>query len=122
VSAQIGRRRGSAAARAARPDTHATLSVLSVIDGLTHEVDELEVLAGRGRYTAVCGELVSPAALTEAPGRRCRGCAAAFCPDLADVVAECPSRGARRARTVWLGACAAVMQTALRRSPAVSWA
>ncbi|MGE3495468.1 MAG: hypothetical protein AB7N73_12305 [Gemmatimonadales bacterium] len=121
MSAQIGRRRRSAAARVTRPAPRATLSVLSVTDGLTHEVDELEVLAGRGRYTAVCGEMVSPAALTEATGRRCRGCAAAFCPDLADVVAECPSRGARRARSVWLGACAVVMQTALRRPTAVSW-
>ncbi|GEL27055.1 hypothetical protein PSU4_60090 [Pseudonocardia sulfidoxydans NBRC 16205] len=92
-----------------------TTSMSSVVDGLAHDVEDTEVVAGRsrGRYVAMCGADVAPAALTAPSGRVCRSCAALRCPELTDEPGQRPARAARRAQSRWLMACSAIMRTAL---------
>lgn len=54
--------------------------VTCAVDGIDHAVTDENmstgVNAGRGHYTAVCGDSVVPAALTAPPGQACSRCAA----------------------------------------------
>ena len=69
-----------------------TTSMSSVVDGLAHDVEDPEVVAGcsRGRYVAMCGADVAPAALTAPSGRVCRSCAAMRCPELTPALDPSP--------------------------------
>jgi hypothetical protein len=56
--------------------------VTSVIDGTDHAVDidamAAGILAGHGRYIAVCGIVIEPAAMSAPPMRQCLACQAAL--------------------------------------------
>jgi len=47
---------------------------LTCVDGLDHLVPDAVLAAGDGRYTAVCGQVVLPAALSAPGGRGCPLC------------------------------------------------
>ena len=63
------------------PTAPRTTSVTSATDGRTHRIAEdaytAGLVAGSGRYTALCGRLVMAAALVCPPGPDCQGCTAA---------------------------------------------
>ncbi|MFC7655161.1 hypothetical protein ACFQV8_01560 [Pseudonocardia benzenivorans] len=107
---------------AARTVVGAATSVTSAADGLAHDVEDAEVLIGRprGRYVAVCGAIVHPAALTAPAGRVCRSCAGLRVPDRTEESMQQLARAARRAQSRWLATCSAIMRGTLHR-PAVVW-
>lgn len=71
------------------------------VDGVEHEVTDPDLAEGRisGRYRAVCGLAVVPAALTARPGRPCRACAAELDPA---PEAAADAHALRRAVSVWV--------------------
>lgn len=70
-------------------------------DGVEHEIADADLVAGRGsgRYRAVCGVVVAPAALTARPGRPCRACAAEVDP-APETAAD--AHALRRALSAWV--------------------
>lgn len=106
---------------AARTVVSAATSMTSAADGLAHDVEDTKVLFGRprGRYVAVCGAIVHPAALTAPAGRMCRSCAGLRVPDLTEESMKQPARAARRAQSRWLASCSAIMRGTLHRPVAV---
>ncbi|MGH4021509.1 MAG: hypothetical protein ACRDT0_20210 [Pseudonocardiaceae bacterium] len=89
------------------PAAARTMPVTSVTDGRRHRVAEdaytAGLVAGSGRYTALCGRRVASAALVCPPGPDCRGCVAA---------AGVPHPGGRHRRTTRRGR---------HRGPGVVW-
>lgn len=71
------------------------------VDGVEHEIADADLAAGRGsgRYRAVCGVVVAPAALTARPGRPCRACAAEVDPA---PEAAADAHALRRALSAWV--------------------
>ncbi len=117
------RSKSSSRLRTPLPLIQATATpITSAADGLAHDVEDAEVLAGRtvGRYVAVCGASVVPAALTAEEGRFCRSCAEIRRLDLTEIAGERPARAARRAQSRWLMACIAMLRGTLCRR-AVVW-
>lgn len=71
-------------------------------DGLEHEITPDELSAGRapGRYRALCGAVITPAALTVPAGVPCRACAVESAP--VPHLAEQDARRSRREAASWL--------------------
>ncbi|MGH4022604.1 MAG: hypothetical protein ACRDT0_25885 [Pseudonocardiaceae bacterium] len=63
------------------PAVARTMPVTSTTDGRCHRIADDDytaaLVAGSGRYTALCRRRVASAALVCPPGPECRGCAAA---------------------------------------------
>lgn len=55
-------------------DPACTLPLTDVDDGLTHAVTDEAFATGQGRYSAICGAEVCPAAATVPLGPACPGC------------------------------------------------
>lgn len=90
--------------RAARPVSGPVTVAVTGMDGVVHEVSDVELVSSADRRCcwAVCGELVVPAPLVAAPNRRCVGCAAAVAPPEPAVSSGGYSRSVRRAVASWL--------------------
>lgn len=75
-----------------------------VSDGIEHEISDEAMTGGHvgGRYQALCGELIAPAALTEQPGRPCPACAVELTP--VPELSSADSHAQRRALAPWLHA------------------
>jgi hypothetical protein len=58
-----------------------TVSITCVVDGRAHQVPDLQLgtpeADGRGRYRALCGHVVTAAALAAPDGAPCPSCATA---------------------------------------------
>ena len=86
---------------------------------VSHEIAEEDLVAGAtlGRYRALCGEMVLPAALGEATRAVCAGCAAArLHPELPQ--GEGCSRAARRGIAGALRECVGIARCALQTAAA----
>jgi hypothetical protein len=74
--------------------------VTSVVDEIDHALTDEDMSAGMsaglGRYAAVCGKSVVPAALTAPPGRACPGCAEILRPSASCGAMDAPARRPRR--------------------------
>lgn len=98
----------------ATPDPSAATSPMSAVgesvpmtaveDGLAHEVGAEDLSAGSvaGRYRALCGAVIGPAALTVPAGAPCRCCAVEVAPG--PEAAGVDARRSRRAAASWLRA------------------
>lgn len=89
--------------RGARPSMHSrSIPVTAAGDGIEHEISDEAMTSGHpgGRYQALCGELIAPAALTEPPGRPCPGCAVELNP--LPELSSADSHAQRRALAPWL--------------------
>lgn len=77
-SAIVSRGGGSVADRGTGTSRWWAIPVTCVEDGYDHLVGDEQMVAGRtGRYEALCGHRVHPAAMVCPPGRSCARCAAA---------------------------------------------
>jgi hypothetical protein len=110
--------------------------VTCVVDGVDHAVTDEDMSAGmavgQGKFTAVCGVLVTPDALSAPPGRMCLGCWVGLCPVVNTQRAVVPvaRRHRRHRRPGWLRMWVASVFAApseagtsrtVRRQPAERW-
>ena len=81
-----------------------SVPMTAVEDGLAHEVGAEDLSAGSvaGRYRALCGAVIGPAALTVPAGAPCRSCAVEVAPG--PEAAGVDARRSRRAAASWLRA------------------
>lgn len=100
-----------------RPPRLLTTAVADAEARVSHEIAEEDLLAGSslGRYRALCGEMVFPAALGEFPRAICAGCAAARLHPEYPQVQDC-SRAARRGFAGALRECVGLARCALQTS------
>ena len=99
------RRQHGAGRRGARLSVHArSIPVTAAGDGVEHEVADEAIGGGHpgGRYQALCGEVIAPAALMEQPGRPCPACAVELTP--VPELSSADSHAQRRALAPWLHA------------------
>ncbi|MCF7547288.1 hypothetical protein [Pseudonocardia sp. WMMC193] len=94
-----------------------TTAVADAEARVSHEIAEEDLLAGTslGRYRALCGETIFPAALGESARAICAGCAAARLQPELPQIQDC-SRAARRGIAGVLRECVGVARCALQTS------